>query len=182
MATGNYPFGGNAPGFTTCEILLINLQISVSGGWTSTYLDGSGSYTGYESIAAFISELQSGELGDPDSPLPTFAPGDAPPDILVRMPCYVVIVVSSSDQPSICFQPTPMTTGTDCSGKYYDLTEPYNDGDGKPRVLYFAVPVVAVYTTNVVDPYTMNVEYTSGGTVITHSIDPCIKNRGWHPG
>ena len=177
MAQGSYNFGGTAPSFTLGEILLYCLQVTVSN-WTCSYISGSGSYTSYSSISTFIADLQSGSLAPPDGPLPTFAPGDSPPDLLVRMPCYVVVLLSSSDQPSLCFKSTPMTTGTDCSSKYFALTETSNGSQENRTVAYFAVPVVASTDQDVIDPYTMFLQYMSGTLVITHSIDPCIKNRG----
>src|ERR1700727_2144884 len=177
MAQGSHNFGGTAPQFTAGEILLYCLQVTVSG-WTCNYISGSGSYTTYSSISAFIADLQSGSLPPPNGPLRPFLRGDSVPDIVLRMPCYVVILLSSSDQPSLCFQTTAMTTGTDCSSKYYALTETSNASHENQTVAYFAVPVVAPTSQGVIDPYTMFLQYMSGGSVITHSIDPCLKNRG----
>jgi len=177
MAQGNFAFGGSPPAFEQQEILLYSLQITVSDNWACAYVSGSGSYTTYSSIGAFITALQSGSLSTP-GPLPPFAAGDTAPDLLVTTPGYVVVVLSSPDQPSICFQPTAMTTGTDCSSKYYSLTETSAGTTTGPTVAYFAVPVVAPASQNVADPYTLFVQYTSGALPVTHRIDPCIKNRG----
>jgi hypothetical protein len=176
MASGSYPFGGTPPSFTMEEILLYCLQVTVSS-QTYSYTSASGSYTGYSSIGAFISDLQAGRLPSPNGPLPTFGPGDAPPDIIVTEPCYVVVVVSSTDQPSLCFQSTAMTTGTDCSSKYYGLAEAKIGSQPHSTVAYFAVPVVALTSENVADPYTMYLQYVSGGSTIPYNIDPCLKNR-----
>jgi hypothetical protein len=177
MAQGSYAFGGTAPGFTLGEILLYRLQITVST-WACTYLSNSGSYTSYSTIDAFIAGLKSGTLPPPDGPLPTFGPGESAPDLIVRMPCYVVIILSSSDQPSICFQSTALTTGTDCSSQYFALTLISVDSPVKQAVAYFAVPVVQPASKGVDDPYTMFVKYIANGSVVTHSIDPTICNHG----
>ena len=88
----------------------------------------------------------------------------------------MVVEVSSTDQSTLCFQSTAMTTGTDCSGKYYGLTEAKIGAQLIPTVAYFAVPVVAPASEHVADPYTMFLQYVSGGSAIPYDIDPCIKN------
>ena len=177
MAQGSYPFGGTPPVFMASDILLYCLQVTVGTGACS-YISGSGTYTSITSINTFMAALEAGTLPPPDGPLPTFGPGDAPPDILVTMPCYVVIVLSSSDQPSLCFQTTAMTTGGDCATKYFGLTEASRSTVWHPTIAYFAVPVVAPTSQHVIDPYTMFLQYSSGGSTIIYDIDPCIKNRG----
>lgn len=177
MAQGNNDFGVDAPPFEFGEILLYRLQITV-GSWSFAYVTGSGSYTSYASIGDFISDLQDGDLPAPDGHLPPFGSTGAPPDLIVRMPCFVVVVLSSPDQPSLCFQLPPMTTGADCSSKYFDLTETCLDSLGAPTVAFFTVPVVQPASLRVADPYTLYVQYTSNGSTITHTIDPCIRNQG----
>jgi hypothetical protein len=177
MATGSYPFGGTAPTFTSQEILLYCLQVTVSTGACS-YTSNSGSYTSYATISAFISDLQAGRLPPPDGPLPTFGPDDVPPDIIMTEPCYIVVELSSTDQPSLCFQSTGMTTETDCSNKYYALAETSSRSFGLSTVAYFAVPVVAPASKKVDDPYTLFLHYMSGGSMTPYNIDPCLRERG----
>jgi hypothetical protein len=177
MAQDSYPFGGAPPGFIVQEILLYCLQVNVTTG-VCTYTSSSGSYTNYASISSFIGALQAGTLSAPSAPLPPFGPGEAPPDIIVTEPGYVVMELSSPDEPTLCFQSTAMTTGTDCSTKYYGLTETSVSSGGTPTVAYFAVPVVAPASENVNDPYTLFLQYMSDGSTIPYDIDPCIRNRG----
>ena len=176
MATGSYSFGGTAPIFTSQEILLYCLQVTVSSGACS-YTSSSGSYTSYTSISAFIGDLQAGKLPPPNGPLPTFGPDDAPPDIIMTEPSYIVVELSSTDQHTLCFQSTGMTTGTDCSSKYYALTETRATSTGPLTIAYFAVPVVAPASEKVDDPYTLFLQYMSGGSMTSYDIDPCLKNR-----
>jgi hypothetical protein len=176
MAEGSYPLGGTAPSFTSQEILLYCLQVTVSTGVCS-YGGSSGSYTSYSSIGSFISDLRAGKLPPPDGPLPTFGPGDAPPDIIMTEPCYIVMELSSTDQPSLCFQTTGMTTGTDCSNRYYALTETGATSTGPRTIAYFAVPAVAPASEKVNDPYTLFLQYMSGGSMTPYDIDPWFKNR-----
>jgi len=177
MAQGSYPFGGTPPSFTVQEILLYCLQVNVSTG-VCTYSSSSGSYTSYSSISLFIGALEAGTLSAPNAPLPPFGSGEAPPDIIVTKPCYVVVELSSPDQPTLCFQSTAMTTQTDCSTRYYALTEISMNSEGTPTVAYFAVPVVAPASEKVDDPYTLFLQYMSDGSAIPYDIDPCIRNRG----
>jgi hypothetical protein len=177
MAQGSYPFGGSAPSFAMQEILLYCLQVTIS---TNTYIytSSSGSYTCYTSIGAFMSDLVAGALPPPNGPLPPFGTGDAVPDIIMRKPSFVVVELSSTDQPTLCFQSTAMTTGTDCSSRYYDLTEASTSSMGNPTIAYFAVPVVAPASQRVIDPYALFLQYTSGGSTILYDIDPCLRNQG----
>ncbi|HEX4158846.1 MAG TPA: hypothetical protein VHY79_10250 [Rhizomicrobium sp.] len=177
MAKGSYPLGGAAPSFAMQEILLYCLQVTIS---TNTYIytGSSGSYTCYTSIGAFMSDLQAGRLPAPNGALPPFASGEAVPDIIIVEPCFVVVALSSPDQPTLCFQATGMTTGADCSNKYYALTEAGTSSAGNPTVAYFAVPVVAPASLGVADPYTLFLQYISGGSTILYDIDPCLRNQG----
>jgi hypothetical protein len=171
-ASASYPFGTSLPSFSCQEILVYRLQVTRST-WACSYLSTSGSYTRYGSISALISDLQGGTLGSPDGALPSFGSSDVCPDIIVREPCYVVVVLSSNDDSTLAFQSYPITTGQNRSSRYYSLTEPYADSDGAYRVCYFAVPSPA---TSAIDPYSMYLQYGSGPTL--HTIDPGLKNRG----
>lgn len=163
---------GSAASFTFDEILVYRLQVTVST-WACSYLSTSGSYIRYESIGALISDLEAGTLGSPDSALPPFGAGDTCPDIIVRRPCYVVVVLTSDDDSSFAFATTPLSTAENLSTRYYGLTEPYaSPGDGLYRVCYFSVPSI---NDGASDGYNLFLRYGTGPTL--HTIDPCIKNR-----
>lgn len=174
-ASTAHALGTTAPSFTAQEILLYQLQVTVAT-WSCAYASSSGSYTRYSSISSLISDLQNGVLGAPDGSLPSFESGDECPDILVREPCYVVIVVSGADDSTLAFQSRPLTMAQSLGSRYCGLTEPYADSDGAYRVCYFAVPNPPVGAD---DPYSMYLQYGSSPTL--HSIDPAIKNRGIQP-
>lgn len=179
MGNGTYNITQSTPipTFTPNEILLYNLQITASNNWSCQYIGGSGSYTGY-TITQFITELTNSTLGPPNNGgLPQFGTGESPPDIIVRMACWVVVVLTSGDASQLWFQSDPIKTINDCSSDYYQLTVT-SFGSGNPTILYFAVPLIHDGEN---DEYTLYLTVNSGTGPTPSSIDPSIRNHGIHP-
>src|SRR5215469_908965 len=168
-ASTAFSLGTTVPEFSLSEILVYRLQVTVAT-WSCAYLLSSGSYTRYAGISPLISDLQNNALGAPDGPLPSFGTIGECPDILVREPCYVVLVLSSDDDSTLAFQSVALTTSQSLGSRYCGLTEPYADSDGGYRICYFAVPSSPDGAS---DPYSMYLRYGSGPTL--HTIDPSIK-------
>jgi len=185
MIGSGYAMGTSTPpGWTAQQILFLQLSSSA---YQYSYLSGSGIVTEDINISSFIESVVSGTQ-EVDLPLPS---GSSAPNIVLTVPCYVVVQLDS--RLSWAFQPgaAPMLTQdnlatkycalnlVDSSGNVYAATAPSTPPCG---LLYFSVVSVSPASENVSDQFSYYFQITqSDGSSCSVILDPALKNRGGPP-
>ena len=173
------PSGWQAQQIVYCHLTASTLQYS--------YLYDSGLVTSNININSFI---QSVVAGDPtvSTPLPG---GQTPPDLVVTVPCYVVVALDSTL--SWAFQPgvAPILTEQNLASKYCALNivdsggniyagqTPTSPTSPPCLIAYFSVVSVAPASEDVADPFSYFLQVTQqGGNTYNVVVDPEIRNEG----
>lgn len=133
------------------------------------------------SISTFISNVQAQNFPSTGKGPLYYEPGDTPPDIVAKHPCYVVIQIVGNNDDTLSFQDDipALRTEYDRHTKYRGLAPAYYDVDGHCRVIKFQN-----FDASERDPdlFNMYLQYISpeqpAGPPIPWLIDPKIKNRG----
>jgi hypothetical protein len=184
MSSGpGYALGASTPGgWTPQQIILYQLSMEFDGSLEYVYLSGSGTTTS-TNISSFIQSLVEG----PPSGLGPLPASQTPPDLIVTVPCYVVVQLDSSI--NWAFQPgvAPILTQNnlatkycalnlvDPSGNVYSATAPSSP---KCLILYFSVVSVAPQTANVEDPFSYYLQFATTSGTQNVILDPELKNHG----
>ncbi|MGD0191708.1 MAG: hypothetical protein ABSD74_13285 [Rhizomicrobium sp.] len=184
MSSGpGYALGsGTPPGWTPQQIILYQLSMEFDGSLEYVYLSGSGTTTSTD-INSFIQSLVDG-TPSASGPLPS---GQTPPDLIVTVPCYVVVQLDSSI--NWAFEPSvaPILTQNNLATKYCALNLVDSSGNIYPAtapsspnclILYFSVVSVAPSTEDVNDPFNYYFQFTTSSGTHNVILDPEMKNRG----
>jgi hypothetical protein len=146
-------------------------------------------------IATFVSNWWTGNLSAPNAFPPAPAIQQSPPDVVVRVPCYVVIELNSLLQLNFSRGHPGMKVSQSVVGAYDGLMH-VGSTSGTPtansaptnedcRLIYFAAVSPLPTSQGVGDPFNLYVEYNQGssfGRPISITIDPDIKNDGGSSG
>jgi hypothetical protein len=183
MSSGSgYALGSStSPGWTPQQIVYCQLA---SSSMEYVLLSGSGLVTSSIDISSFIASVVA---GDPtvNAPLPS---GQTPPDVILTVPCYVVVQLCGSS--NWIFEPgsAPILTQSNLGTKYCGLN--LVDASGNVyasqapttppcQIMYFSVVTVAPASSNVSDPFSYYFQITqSGGNTYDLVLDPAFKNKG----
>jgi hypothetical protein len=175
--------GATVPsGWTPQQIILYQLSMEFDGGIEYVYLSGSGTTTN-TNINSLIQSLVAG-TPSASGALPS---GQTPPDLIVTVPCYVVVQLDSSInwafEPGVAPILTQNNLGTkycalnlvDASGNVYAATAPSSPNC---LILYFSVVSVAPSSDGVADPFSYYFQITTSTGEHNVILDPVIKNHG----
>jgi hypothetical protein len=185
MIGSGYPMGTSTPpGWAAQQIVFLQLTSSA---YQYSYLSGSGIVTGDIDITTFIESVVNGSQ-EVNVPLPS---GTSAPNIVLTVPCYVVVQLDSrlpwAFQPSAAPMLTQNNLATkycalnlvDASGKVYAATAPATPACG---ILYFSVVSVAPASQGVSDQFSYYFQITqSDGGSCSVILDPALKNNGGPP-
>jgi hypothetical protein len=183
MSSGSgYALGSSTPaGWTPQQIVYCQLSMT---SMEYVFLSGSGLVTSSIDINSFIASVVAGDQ-TVDSPLPS---GQTPPDIILTVPCYVVVQLCGAS--GWIFEPgaAPILTQGNLSTKYCGLNLVDANGDVYAsqapttppcQIMYFSVASVAATSSGVNDPFSYYFQITqSGGNAYDLIVDPLFKNKG----